>query len=76
MANTLVMEQQLTRVVRRCEGKALDPDKNSKYLPRPSESPFGDFPASHKAKKNAAPAPKPLAAQEQSVANAVTMKSK
>lgn len=68
IAGSMVVEDHLKRTLSKTGGKPFKQSDN-KLLPRPQESPFGDFPASHKNKPAGTIAqPQPLAAQEASVA--------
>ena len=76
LAQGQILEDHLKKVLCRTGPKAFKTSDNQ-LLPKPQHSAFGDFPASHMPKKQTAVLqPQPLAAQEQSVANAVTMMSK
>ena len=76
LAQGQILEDHLKKVLCRTGPKAFKTSDNQ-LLPKPQHSAFGDFPASHMPKKGTAVLqPMPLAAQEQSVANAATMMSK
>jgi len=64
----MILEDHLKHVITRTGPVAFKVSAN-KLLPRPQDSAFGNFPASHKSKKTGPVLePMPLAAQEQSVA--------
>ena len=49
-ASQLIIEDHLKKVLGKTEGKAFKTSDN-KFLPRPQDSAFGDFPKSFKTKK-------------------------
>ena len=72
LASSMILEDHLKHVLNRTGPKPFKVSDNQ-FLPKPQHSAFGDFPNSHMPKKGSPVLqPMPLAAQEQSVANAAT----